>query len=35
MDPHFEGVIFQTHANELVKRLGKAFPPFCVIDLRD
>ena len=35
MDPHFEGVIFQTHASELVKRLGNPFPPFCVVDIRN
>jgi rhodanese-related sulfurtransferase len=35
MDPHFDGVIFQTHAAELVKRLRYAFPRFCVLDVRD
>ena len=35
MDPHFEGVIFQTHASELAKRLASEFPPYCAIDVRD
>ncbi len=34
MDMHFEGVIFQTHAAELARRLRHPFPPFCVLDLR-
>ena len=35
MDMHFEGVIFQTHAGELQRRLGHSHPPFAVLDLRD
>lgn len=34
MDMHFEGVIFQTHAAELRRRLGHSFPRFCLIDVR-
>lgn len=34
MDPHFDGVIFQTHTAELRRRLGHAFPPFRVLDVR-
>lgn len=34
MDMHFEGVIFHTHADELERRLGHAFPPFAVLDVR-
>ena len=34
MDPHFDGVIFQTHAQELAKRLRRPFPPACVLDVR-
>ena len=34
MDPHFDGVIFKTHAAELRRRLRFAFPPFRVIDVR-
>lgn len=34
MDPHFDGVIFQTHAAELRRRLSRPFPPFLVLDLR-
>lgn len=35
MDPHFEGVIFQTHAYELAKRLQRGFPAFQAIDVRE
>ncbi len=35
MDPHFEGVIFQTHAAELEKRLGRDFPAYRALDVRD
>lgn len=35
MDPHFDGVIFQTHALELARRLERPFPPFVILDLRD
>jgi rhodanese-related sulfurtransferase len=34
MDPHFEGVIFQTHAAELRRRIARAAPPFVVVDVR-
>jgi len=34
MDPHFDGVIFKTHAAEVSRRLGRSFPPFCVLDVR-
>ncbi len=34
MDMHFEGVVFQTHAAELARRLGRARPPFAVLDVR-
>ena len=35
MDMHFDGVIFQTHAAELYRRLAHPHPPFAVLDLRD
>ena len=35
MDMHFEGVIFQTHAEELRRRLEHPYPPFMVLDLRE
>lgn len=34
MDMHFDGVVFQTHARELHRRLGHQHPPFAVLDLR-
>lgn len=34
MDPHFDGVIFKTHAAELARRLRHPFPPFAVLDAR-
>jgi rhodanese-related sulfurtransferase len=34
MDPHFEGVIFKTHAAEVRRRLSRPFPPYCLIDVR-
>jgi rhodanese-related sulfurtransferase len=34
MDPHFYGVIFQTHARELAKRIHRPFPAYCVLDVR-
>ena len=34
MDPHFDGVIFKTHAAEVRRRLSRPFPPFCLIDVR-
>lgn len=34
MDMHFEGVIFHTYADELNRRLDRAFPPRAVLDVR-
>lgn len=34
MDMHFEGVVFQTHAAELARRLGRPVPPCAVLDVR-
>ena len=34
MDMHFDGVIFQTHAQELHRRLDHRHPPFAILDLR-
>jgi len=34
MDPHFTGVIFQTHAGELARRLTRPFPAVIVLDVR-
>jgi rhodanese-related sulfurtransferase len=34
MDPHFDGVIFQTHPAELARRIRSPRPPFLVIDVR-
>lgn len=34
MDMHFDGVIFQTHASELRRRLSRPHPPCLVIDTR-
>ncbi|HEV8582670.1 MAG TPA: rhodanese-like domain-containing protein [Thermoanaerobaculia bacterium] len=34
MDPHFDGVIFKTHAGELIRRRRRPYPPFCVVDAR-
>ena len=34
MDPHFDGVLFKTHAEELHRRLRFPFPPFRVLDVR-
>ncbi len=34
MDPHFEGVIFQTHAAELRRRIAHPFPAWCALDVR-
>lgn len=34
MDPHFDGVIFKTHAAEVRRRVTRPFPPFCVVDIR-
>jgi rhodanese-related sulfurtransferase len=35
MDPHFDGVIFKTHAAELARRMRMPHPPFLVIDVRE
>lgn len=35
MDMHFDGVVFQTHAGELHRRLAHCHPPFAVLDLRE
>ena len=35
MDPHFDGVIFQTHAAELYRRMQREFPPLVILDTRD
>lgn len=34
MDPHFDGVIFYTHAAELRRRLAHPHPPHRVLDVR-
>lgn len=34
MDPHFSGVIFQTHAAELRRRIAQSFPSWCLLDVR-
>ena len=34
MDPHFDGVIFQTHPAELARRMRSPRPPFLVLDVR-
>ena len=34
MDPHFDGVIFKTHAAEVRRRLSRPFPPFRIVDVR-
>lgn len=34
MDPHFDGVIFQTYPEELARRLDRPFPPYRVLDVR-
>ena len=33
MDPHFDGVIFQTHAEELHRRMAFDYPPYVVLDV--
>ena len=35
MDPHFHGVIFQTHPEELQRRLAHSYPPYLLFDVRD
>jgi rhodanese-related sulfurtransferase len=34
MDPHFDGVIFQTHPAELARRMKSPRPPFLIVDVR-
>lgn len=34
MDPHFDGMIFSTHAEELARRIGPSHPPLLLLDLR-
>jgi rhodanese-related sulfurtransferase len=34
MDPHFDGVIFQTHPAELARRMRSPRPPFLIVDVR-
>ena len=34
MDMHFEGMVFQTHAAELARRIERPWPPFTVLDVR-
>jgi rhodanese-related sulfurtransferase len=34
MDPHFDGMIFKTHAAELRRRIARLSPPFVVLDVR-
>ena len=34
MDPHFHGVIFRTHAGELIRRIERPLPPYRVVDTR-
>jgi rhodanese-related sulfurtransferase len=34
MDPHFDGVIFKTHAAEVRRRIDRPFPPFYLVDAR-
>ena len=34
MDPHYDGVIFQTHAAEMIRRLSTSFPACRVLDVR-
>ena len=34
MDPHFDGVIFKTHAAEVRRRMSRPFPPFRIVDVR-
>lgn len=35
MDMHFDGVIFQSHVQELRRRAEHPHPPFCILDVRD
>lgn len=34
MDPHFDGVIWKTHAGELKRRIQRPLPPYCIVDAR-
>ncbi len=35
MDMHFDGVIYQTNAQELERRARHSHPPFLILDVRD
>ena len=35
MDMHFDGVIYQTYADELARRASYHHPPFRILDVRD
>lgn len=35
MDMHFDGVIYQTHADELERRVRHSHPPYLILDARD
>lgn len=34
MDMHFDGVVFQSHAAEVARRIRYPWPPFAVLDVR-
>lgn len=34
MDPHFDGMVFRTHPQELARRIQRTHPPLAVLDLR-
>lgn len=35
MDMHFDGVIYQTYAQELERRARHSHPPYLILDVRD
>ncbi len=35
MDMHFDGVIYQTYAQELARRARYKHPPYLILDVRD
>ncbi len=35
MDMHFDGVIYQTYADELARRARYSHPPYRIVDVRD
>ena len=35
MDMHFDGVIYQTYAGELARRVRHSHPPYLILDVRD